>query len=105
MFCIVAPVISMVPVFIAHRLGKNQAKTDYINPPTKIQLTFKKDERELFDSQLRAANEQDILMLISQTKDLIVVCVRDKSDAPRNGVLIIARTNLLAVHVASFKRK
>jgi hypothetical protein len=83
---------------IGYTQGQKEGERYYQHPSTRVRLSFKREESQLFDPELVAASRDGSLMLLVQTKDLIVAFVKGKGQKVGDGVFIVPRANLLSVH-------
>ncbi len=88
----------------AWRQGKKKGEQDYQQPSTRVRLSFRKEESQFFDPQLVAANRDESLMLLVQTKELVIAFAKDNDQKLENGVFIVPRVNLLSVHNEPIRR-
>ena len=83
-------------ITFAIKAGETKAKR-YYEHPSPLHVTFKKDESQLFAPELWSANANGTLMVLAQTKDLVVMFVKAKGSKIGDRVFIVPRSNLLTV--------
>ena len=85
-------------VLFAQLMGAHHGVEYYQTAQTQVCLNFKANEQASFDQELVTANSKGNLRLLIETKDLVVVFVKDKLRRRPHGVFLIPRANLLSVH-------
>jgi hypothetical protein len=77
--------------------GTFDARQELSHPARRVTLFFKRNEEDLFGRELRDANSSGKLVLLTQTKDIVVVYVACQPIAH-----VIPRSNLQEVRIESW---
>jgi hypothetical protein len=90
--------VFLITLILANREGVRAAQRQWNDSPH-AHLAFKSADRQQYEPALVKANDESRLLLLTQTKDLVVVFERQKSAKPPGHVFVVARADVASVFV------